>query len=112
MPKRISIGKRHSIHTLAVEGWPKKKISRELKIDRKVVARWFNDTTYIDKPRNYLLTSDRLKRKLRLSLEKRSSMAKTAKNFSISVNHVWKSVRKSKNNPQGVFCVQSETQTQ
>src|SRR4051794_6467293 len=67
------------------------------------MSRWVNVTTYTDKPRNTLLMSDRLKRKLKISLKKGTSIRKIAKNLSISPDTVWKSVRKSKLNQQGIF---------
>ena len=97
MPKRLSSGQRNAISksALALQGWSKKKISSELKVDMKTVARWTKRDTYNDKPRNSLLISDRLKRKLKISVKKGSSIRKTAKNFLMSPSTVWKSVRKS-----------------
>jgi transposase len=103
MPKRLNNGQRHAISALFIQGWSKKKIYRELKVDMKTVARWTKRNTYTDNARNSLLISDRLKRKLKISVKKGSSIRKTAKNFLISPSTVWKYIRKSKRNPKGIF---------
>src|SRR5437016_3041541 len=103
MPKRLSTGQRHAIRALGLQGWSKKRISSELKVHKNTVAKWIKTYTYTDKPRNHLSISERLKRRFVATVKKGSSIRRTARKFSVSPTTIWKSIRKSKRNPKGIF---------
>ena len=83
--------------------WTRAKVARILKISWQVVNTWWDRESVVDKPSNQVLLTPRTKRLLKFTVKKGTSIREAAKNFKISSSKVYKEIRRSKNNPTGLF---------
>ena len=109
MPKRLTKGQRACIQALKKMEKGIYEISKITKIPYGTVKKWYNRNDIIDMPRNEKKVSDQKKRQMVRDLKKTKSLRKTALLHNLSHEKVRTTVRRSKNNPLGLYPYKCKT---
>ncbi len=101
---RINSEVRNTIHYLFNEKkWTVRKISRFVNVSRKSVRRWAHRNSTTDLPRNVKKVTKRTKKKILCDVKKGCGISQIAESHQMSKSKIYKILRRSNENKEGLF---------